>query len=147
MNEENNNFNINKKNNIDFDFDKYEFYSYTIYLYGYAFFYLFIFEQKLIQALFLNILFNFLLKKTINHNIFDLILHKYWKKNLNDIAMPQLISCVSGLVTYNYNNYFSIPLNLIIFYFIKKIYKKEIRYSRNLRIIILFLFCINKIIF
>jgi hypothetical protein len=145
MNEENNKFSINKNDNIDFD--KYEFYSFTLYLYCYGIFYLFIFEQTLIQAIFMNFFINFLLTYTINHNIIHFVTHKYWKKNLNDIAMPQFISCISGLVTYNYNNYLSIPINIIIYNIIIKIYKKEIRYSKNLRIILLFLFIVSKIIF
>jgi hypothetical protein len=150
MSDENNELipNINiKKEFINYDFDKYEFYSFSFYLYSYCFFYLFIFEQTLIRAIFMNFLINIILNYSINHNIIYFITHKYWKHNLSDIAMPQLISCVSTVVTYNYNKYLMILLNIIIYYFIKQVYKKEIKYSRNLRIILLFLFFILKIIF
>jgi hypothetical protein len=128
------------------NFDKYEFYSFSIYLYGYGLFYLFIFEQKLLQAIFLNFFINFILNYTINHNILLFIIHKYWKLNLNNIAMPQLISCTSQLLTYKYNSYMMIPINTITFLLINKIYKKEISYSKNLRIIILGLFILSKLL-
>ena len=132
--------------NKDNNFDKYEFYSFSMYLYGYGLFYLFIFEQQLLKAIFFNFFINFILNYTINHNILLFITHKYWKSNLNDIAMPQLISCTSQLLTYNYNNYIMIPINVIIFYLIHKIYKKENIYSKNLRIIIVGLFILSKFI-
>lgn len=129
------------------NFDKYEFYSYIVYLYGYSLFYLFIFEQNLVRAIYISLLANVMLKYTINHNTLYFISHKYWRNNLSDIAMPQLVSCVSSIITYDYNNYVSFPINFIIYYFIEKIYKKESRYSRNMRIILLFLFVVSKIIF
>jgi hypothetical protein len=128
------------------DFDKYEFYSFSIYLYGYGLFYLFIFEQKLLKAIFFNFFINFILNYTIRHNILKFISHKYWKINLNSIAMPQLISCTTQLLTHNYNNYITIPVNLIVFTLINKTYKKEISYSKNLRIIIFGLFILSKLI-
>jgi hypothetical protein len=128
------------------DFDKYEFYSFSIYLYGYGLFYLFIFEQKLLKAIFFNFFINFILNYTIRHNILKFISHKYWKINLNSIAMPQLISCTTQLLTHNYNNYITIPVNLIVFTLINKTYKKEISYSKNLRIIIVGLFILSKLI-
>jgi hypothetical protein len=39
-----------------------------------------------------------------------------------------------------------IPMNVIIFYLIDKIYKKELSYSKNLRIIIVGLFILSKFI-
>ena len=127
-------------------FDKYEFYSFTIYLYGYGLFYLFIFEQELLKAIFFNFFINYILHYFINHNILKFIGHKYWRTNLKDVAIPQLISCSSQLVTYNYSNRIMIPVNIMIFYLIDKIYKKEISYSRNLRIIIVGLFILSKIL-
>lgn len=128
-------------------FDKYEFYSFSLYLYLYGFFYLFIFNQNLLKIIFINIFFNVLTTYSLNHNIFVLIKHNYWKNNLNDIALPQLISCSTSLITYDYNYYLMIPINTITYLFIEKFYKKENRYSKNLRIILMFLFFISKFIF
>lgn len=133
----------NKELNI---IDKYEFYSFSIYLYGYAFFYLFIFEQNLLKGLFINFFINIILTYSINHNIILFIIHKYWKNNLNDIALPQLISCMSNVITKQYNLYLMITLNTIVFYFIKRIYTKEIMYSKNLRIISFLFFVLMKFI-
>jgi hypothetical protein len=127
--------------------DIYEFYSFSIYLYSYGFFYLFIFEQSFIRAIFIAILSNIISTYFINHNIFKLLTHKYWRKNKNDIAIPQLISCLSTVSTYNYNYYITIPSNLLIYFLIKKFYKKELSYSKNLRIILFILFSLAKYFF
>ena len=124
--------------------DIYEFYSFSIYLYSYGFFYLFIFEQTLIRAFFISILSNIISTYFFNHNILKLLTHKYWRHNRDDIVMPQLISCLSTVSTYNYNYYITIPSNLLMYFLIKKLYKKEISYSKNLRIILLILFSIAK---
>lgn len=127
--------------------DIYEFYSFTSYLYLYGFFYLYIFEQTFIKALFISILSNIISTYFINYNIFKLLTHKYWRKNKNDIAIPQLISCASVITTYNYNYYINIPINLLIFFLIKKLYKKEMSYSKNLRLILMILFYVIKFFF
>jgi hypothetical protein len=127
--------------------DIYEFYSFSIYLYSYGFFYLFIFEQSFIRAIFIAILSNIISTYFINHNIFKLLTHKYWRKNKNDIAIPQLISCLSTVSTYNYNYYITIPSNLLMYFLINKFYKKELSYSKNLRIILFILFSLAKYFF
>ena len=127
--------------------DIYEFYSFSIYLYSYGFFYLFIFEQTLIRAFFISILSNIISTYFFNHNIFKLLTHKYWRHNRDDIVMPQLISCLSTVSTYNYNYYITIVSNLLMYFLIKKLYKKEISYSKNLRLILLILFGISKYFF
>ena len=71
--------------------------------------------------------------------------NQFLRNNLNDIAMPQLISCSSQLLTYTYNNYITIPVNLFIFYLIDKIYKREIVYSRNIRVVLLFIYLLCNI--
>jgi len=127
--------------------DIYEFYSFSIYLYLYGFFYLFIFEQTFIRAIFISILSNIISTYFFNHNVFKLLTHKYWRNNRDDIVMPQLLSCLSTVSTYNYNHYITIPSNLLIYFLIKKLYKKEISYSKNLRIILLLLFGLSKYFF
>lgn len=127
--------------------DIYEFYSFSIYLYSYGFFYLFIFEQTLIRAFFISILSNIMSTYFFNHNIFKLLTHKYWRHNRHDIVIPQLISCLSTVCTYNYNYYITIVSNLLMYFLIKKLYKKEINYSKNLRIILLILFSFAKYFF
>jgi flagellar biosynthesis GTPase FlhF len=153
INKEENNMNNNElpeknifnKTKIFHNIDKYEFYSYVFYMYGYGLFYLFIFEQPFLRGLFLNFIINIATNYFIDHNILKLITHKYWRNNLNDIAMPQLISCSSQLLTYTYNNYITIPVNLFIFYLIDKIYKREIVYSRNIRVVLLFIYLLCNI--
>lgn len=128
--------------------DKYELYSFSIYLYLYGFFYLFIFEQTLIKGLIINILSNFFTYYLINYNIISLIKHKYWRENLTDIAMPQLITCTTNIITYStLNIYFIIPIDIIVYLLIRKVYKNEISYSKNLRFIICILFFISKFFF
>lgn len=128
--------------------DKYELYSFSIYLYLYGFFYLFIFEQTLIKGLIINILSNFFTYYLINYNIISLIKHKYWRENLTDISMPQLITCTTNIITYStLNIYFIIPIDIIVYLLIRKVYKNEISYSKNLRFIICILFFISKFFF
>lgn len=137
---------INDKGELKY-IDIYEFYSFSIYLYLYGFFYLFIFEQSFIRALFMSIMSNVISTYFVNHNIFKLLTHKYWRKNRDDIALPQLISCLSTVSTCQYNYYITIPSNLFIYFLIKKLYKKEISYSHNLRIILFLFFSIIKFFF
>jgi hypothetical protein len=137
----NTNLNIQNQN-----IDKYEFYSFSIYMYGYGFFYLYLFEFTFLKIVFYNLLINVFLNYSINHNILKFITHKYWKNNLANIAIPQLISCSTTLITYNHNKYLIIPLNILIYYFINKTYKKEINYSKNLRLILLIILLSSKII-
>jgi len=135
--------------------DKYELYSYSIYLYLYAFFYLYLFEQTLLKFMIINFFGNILFYYTFNNSILHFISHKYWKYHINDIAMPQLISCITNItinkkLTYFENNYdyiIIIPLNIIVSSFIKKIYKNEIKESKNIRFIISFLFFFIRFIF
>jgi hypothetical protein len=143
---------MNNKNDI---IDRYEIYSFSVYLYFYGFFFLYIFEQKLLIAIlstiFSNILFSYLFK----YNFISLLCHKYWKNNLNSIAMPQLLSCLSNIMIYNntfinsnkYMYVVLIPSNILFYYLINIIYKKEIIQSKNLRFIIGMLFFIIKFIF
>ena len=135
--------------------DKYEMYSFTLYLYFYGFFYLYIFEQKfliaILSAIFGNIIFYYLFK----YNFISLMCHKYWKSNLNNIAMPQLLTCLSNITIYsntfiNNTKYVYIiitPINILLFYFINNMYKNEIIESKNLRFIVTVLFIFIKIFF
>lgn len=131
--------------------DKFELYSYTTYLYIYGFFYLFVFEQTFFKGLLINILFNLFSHNLINYNIIYFLQHKYWKKNLTNIAMPQLITCATNIIlcsTINRNiSYIVIPINIIQYYLLKNTYKDEIVYSKNLRFIINFIFFIYYHIF
>lgn len=126
--------------------DKFELYSFTTYLYIYGFFYLFVFEQTFFKGLLINIIFNLFSHNLINYNIIYFLQHKYWKKNLSNIAMPQLITCATNVTlctTINKNNsYIVIPINIIQYYLLKNTYKDEIIYSKNLRFIINIIFFI-----
>lgn len=123
------------------ELDKYELYSFSTYLYLYGFFYLFIFEQTFIRGLLINLFVNILMHYFFNQNIISFISHKYWKRNLNDISMPQLLTCLTNITLYTSfsNSRYAVvilPSNILMEYFIRKIYKKEIIYSKNLRLII-----------
>lgn len=128
--------------------DKYELYSFSIYLYFYGFFYLFIFEQTLIRGLLINILGNLFFYYIFNNNIISFVSHKYWKHNLTNIAVPQLITCSTNILLYstfsaNVSNYFiDIPIDILVYMLLNKLYKSEIDSSKNLRFIINILFFI-----
>lgn len=127
--------------------DKYELYSFSIYLYMYFFFYLFIFEQTFIRSIIMNIFGNVFIYYLFNNHIFSFIGHKYWKYNLNQIAMPQLITCATNVIINKYDYTIIVPLNIVSYYFIKNMYRNEISQSKNLRFIIIILFFITKILF
>lgn len=129
--------------------DKYELYSFSIYLYLYGFFYLFIFEQTLIKGLLINILTNIFSFYIFKYNFISFLRHKYWRENLTDIAMPQLINCATNItiystlnISYNYNILILSFTDILTYLLIKNMYKNEINYSKNLRFIINILFFI-----
>jgi hypothetical protein len=123
--------------------DKYELYSFCIEMYTLVFFYLFISDLSFIKLFIVNLLGNIFFHYIFNFNIIKLLTHNYWRSNLHEIAMPQLITCCSTLLILNnfkiLNNYSYIifPSNILLNYFISKFYKNEIRESINLRIIII----------
>jgi hypothetical protein len=126
--------------------DYFEMYSFTTYLYFYGFFYSYIFEQKKI-IIFLSIIFsNIVFYYIFNYNFISLICHLYWKNNLNTIAIPQLLSCVSNIMIskntfINRQTYFiNTLINILLFHFIGILYKNELIESRNLRFIISILY-------
>jgi hypothetical protein len=124
--------------------DIYELYSYIIYLYGYGYFYSYIFNQSLVKGLFINISANLFSNYLLNTNIFKFVTHNYWKNNLNNIAMPQLLSSLINIVTsydmISSNIIIVMPINIFLNHLISKIYINEINYSKNIRYILLFLF-------
>jgi len=133
--------------------DKYEMYSFTTYLYFYGFFYIYIFEQKFLIAILSIIFSNIIFYYIFNYNFISLICHSYWKNNLNTIAMPQLLSCVSNIMISNnifisrHTYVITIPINILLFNFIGTLYKNEIIESRNLRFIITILYFFIRFIF
>ncbi len=135
--------------------DKYELYSYTTYLYFYAFFYIYLFEYNLLQGLLINIVGNAFFHYIFGYNVITFMGHKYWHHNLNTISMPQLLSCASNIVIYNYVNIFDNKYDIIIMLLlnifsngmIKSMYKNEISYSKNLRFIVGMIFLFFRIIF
>lgn len=129
--------------------DKYELYSFSIYLYLYGFFYLFIFEQTLIKGLLINILTNIFSFYMFKHNFIMFLRHKYWRENITDIAMPQLINCATNITIYStlkMSFYYNIAIlsftDILTYLLIKSMYKNEINYSKNLRFIINIIFFI-----
>ena len=119
--------------------DKFELYTFCFELYTLLFFYLFISDLSFIKLFIINILGNFGFHYIFNFNIIKFLRHHYWTSHLNDIALPQLISCASNILINNYctdYQYIIIPSNIALNYFIITIYKDEISESRNLRILI-----------
>lgn len=144
VNKENNKIDIKKNNIIFSQTDPYELYSFAIYLYLFTSFNLYLLKQPFIQFLFYFTTSNIFLNYAFNYNIITFFRHNYWRYNLNNIAIPQLISCVSNIYFINnYNYYIIIPLNFVLFLTLTKMYKNEIKSSRNLRFIlmIVFFFC------
>jgi len=133
--------------------DKFELYSFAIYLYFYAYSYLYLFEQTLLNFILYSIFQNIILNYLINHNIIKFITHTYWRDNLNEISVPQLLTCISNIYLRNNfkliinNKYIILPINIFIDYVINKIYKNEIKESRNLRFIITIFFFFISFIF
>ena len=129
--------------------DKYELYSFSIYLYLYGFFYLFIFEQTLIKGLLINIITNIFSFYMFKYNFIMFLRHKYWRENITDIAMPQLINCATNITIYStlkISFYYNIVIlsfaDILTYLLIKSMYKNEINYSKNLRFIINIIFFI-----
>lgn len=128
--------------------DKYELYSFLIYLYFYAIFYRYVFEHSLFKGLIINIIGNIIFHKICNYNIFSLSVHKYWKHNLQTIAMPQLITCLVNTNIPNYDSYLIItPTYILSYYFINNMYKTEIKESRQLRFTITIIFFLYNLFF
>ena len=133
--------------------DKYEMYSFTIYMYLYGFFYLYILEQRFLIAILTTILSNILFYRIFNFNFISLICHSYWKRNLNTIAMPQLLSCASNIIIYNnrfnneYINIMIVPSHILFYYLVNSIYSNEITESKILRFIAAILFFFLRLFF
>lgn len=119
--------------------DKFELYTFCFEMYSLLFFYLLISDLSFIKLFVVNIFGNMGFHYIFNFNIIKFLRHNYWISHLNDIALPQLMSCTSNiLIHYYYNDYryIIIPTNLLLNYFIITIYKDEVSESRNLRILI-----------
>ena len=132
--------------------DKYEMYSFTTYLYFYGFFYLYIFEQPLLYAILSTIFSNIIFYQVFNFNSLSVMCHNYWKYNLNTVAVPQLLSCISNIIIYKKTFstksiiIISPSLHILFHYIINVIYKKELLESKNLRFIITMLFIFSALI-
>ena len=133
--------------------DKFELYSFTIYLYFYGYLYSYLLQQTLLNFILYNTFGNITLYYLINHNIIKFMTHTYWRNNLNEISVPQLLTCVSNIyMRDNFqlilnNNYIILSINIFIDYIINKIYKNEKKESRNLRFIITIFFFFISFIF
>jgi hypothetical protein len=128
------------------EIDKLELYSFGIYLYMYSYFVLATLNNNWINFIIYNIVCNGLLNYMINHNIVKLITHKYFNERLNDVSMPQLLTCMSNIYInskmsiFGNNTYIKLPVNILLNSMITKLYKNEIKESFHLRFI-LSLFC------
>lgn len=132
---------MNKKN-----IDKLELYSFGIYLYMYSYFILYTLNNNWMNIIIYNIVGNGLFNYMINHNIIKLITHRYFNERLNDVSMPQLLTCISNIYMNSNSSifgnhiYIKLPINIILNSMITKLYKNEIKESFHLRFIFS-LFC------
>jgi hypothetical protein len=139
-------------NNVN---DIFELYSFVIYLYFYSYFYLSISEQSFFKFILFNTICNFFTHHFLKYNVFTFVGHSFWKKNLNTIAMPQLICSIKNIyvnsqIRFFNNNYdylIIIPSDIFVLYFIKRYYKNEDTKSKNLRYVISILSFITRFIF
>ena len=133
--------------------DKFELYSFAIYLYFYTYLYSYLFEQTLLNLILYSTFGNITLYYFINHNIIKFMTHSYWRNNLNQVSVPQLLTCISNIYLKNNfelitnNNYIKLPISIFINYTISKLYKNEHKDSRNLRFIITLFFSFISFIF
>jgi hypothetical protein len=131
------------------DIDIFELYSFAIYLYGYGYLYNYVLDQKLTKGIIITILTNFMTNYFFKYNTLTFISHSYWIKNQSNIAVPQLLSCLSNLLCDKYfeNSLISLPANIFIQYTISNFYFNENKYSKNLRNLIFSIYIIKKIFF
>jgi len=126
--------------------DKFELYSFCFYLYFFVYTNNYFIEQQLLKFFFYNILSNYITTIFLNFNIFTLVTHKYLKNNLRSIVIPHTITCISNIYLNKYNLIITVPLHLLINYFILKIYKED-KYSKNTRFVITFCYVMLQFIF
>ena len=102
--------------------------------------------MNLLNIIISNLSTNLLLNYFIDHNIIKFISHKYWRNNLNQLSMPQLITCSShiylnsSLSLFGNNLYVKSPIYFFIYFMISKMYKNEIKESIYLRFMIIMSF-------
>jgi hypothetical protein len=92
---------------------KLELYSFLIYLYFYNYIYSYILTETIFKIILINIFGNLIMYYIFNNSIITLITHSYWRYNLNEIAIPQLINCLVNI--YVTDNYMYIPINILTF--------------------------------
>lgn len=127
--------------------DKYELYSFLVYLYFYSVFYKYVFEQALIKGIIINIFGNIFFYNIFNYHIFSFVVHKYWKNNLNTIAMPQLLTCLSNTIIRPIGSNYDYLIIIPAYYCINNMYKNEIRESKEIRFTISVIFFLYNLFF
>jgi hypothetical protein len=114
--------------------DKLELNTFIIYLYFYVNLYSFIVRYSYFRIFFITISSNIFSYYYFNYNTLTFVCHLYWRNNIKEIAMPQLISCLSNIIIYrNEKSVYSYFLYFITFLTINFMYINEIKESRNSR--------------
>lgn len=126
--------------------DKFELYSFCFYLYFFVYMYDNLIEQQLIKFIIFNSIGNYITTYCLNFNIFTLIMHKYLKKNIKDIVIPQAITCLSNIYINRLSNTYAIPLHILLNYIIINMYNEN-RTSRNMRLSVTGFYIFMKFIF
>lgn len=73
-------------------------------------------------------------------------MHKYFKKNIKDIVIPQVLTCISNIYINRWSMVSAIPLHILINYFIIQMYNED-KLSRNMRLSISIIYIFAKFIF
>jgi len=128
--------------------DSYELYSFVTYLYFFAYFHQCLLQLSFLKLIMTDLIGNIFFYYIFNYNFYSFLKHNYWKHQLDNISMPQLISCASNmLVNKNANSYlYIIPINYFTYRIISYMYKKEDYRSKNIRFAIAMLFFICHLI-
>ncbi len=126
--------------------DKFELYSFCFYLYFFVYMNDYLIEQKLLRFIVFNFVGNYIITYFLNFNIFTLIMHKYFRKNIKDIFIPQAITCISNIYINRLSLHLAIPLYILINYFIIKMYNEN-KMSRNMRLLISIIYILKNFIY
>ncbi len=122
--------------------DLLELYSFVAKVYGYSVFYRFISQQPFSKAFLYQILAYMAGRNFFGLEVLSFFRHPYFKNRIRDIVGPQALTCAtqlslnSGVISLlgdGYDKFLMIPLHIMIFYGMKKIFPTEIPESMKLR--------------
>ncbi len=122
--------------------DLLELYSFAAKVYGYTAFYAFISQQPLSKAVLYQILAYMAGRNFFGLEVLSFFRHPYFRSRIKDIAAPQALTCAiqitlnSGtmnMIGNGYDKLLSIPIHILAFYGMQKIFPTEVPESMKLR--------------